>query len=128
MKKLFVLATVILIVGLLAGCWLLPESKLISITVDPESMDLGDPIIGTILNTQEAIESVTANYEDETSGDVKLTDCEYCTYDCQVAKVNAEGLVTAVDKGKTAILVSYTEGNLWTGRITETDIVIVTVE
>ena len=128
MKKLFVLATVILIAGLLTGCWLLPESKLISITVDPEWMELNKPGPADPGDTKEAIKSVTANYEDDTSEDVKLTDCEYCTYDCQVAKVNAEGLVTAVGEGKTAILVSYTEGNSWTGRITETDIVIVTVE
>jgi len=112
---------------LLAGCWVLPESKLISITVDPESMDLDDPIIGTnLLSTQEAIESVTANYNDGTSENIELTDCEYSSNNPEVAIVDIVGnevWIRAVEAGEAVILVSYTQHNFWTGRVTETDII-----
>jgi len=129
MKKLAILIAVILIVGLLAGCWVTPESKLISICVDPEEMFLANP--GTafdVLSTTGAIESVTANYEDGTSEDIELTDCEYLSSDPDIAMVNSEGLVIAKSIGETTILVTYTQHNFWTGRVTETDIVGVFVE
>ena len=129
MKKLTVLVVIMLIAGLLAGCWVLPESKLISICVDPEEMFLADP--GTafdVLSTTGAIVSVTANYEDGTSEDIKLTDCEYSSNDPDIATVNSEGLVIAKSIGDTTILVTYTQHNFWTGRITEIDIVGVFVE
>lgn len=126
MKKLAMLVAVMLIVGLLAGCWVLPESKLISICVEPEGMELKalDP-------DAEAIVSVTANYNDGTSEDIKLTDCEYLSNDPEVAIVDIVGdevWIRAVGTGNTTILVTYTQHNFWTGRVTETDIVGVFVE
>ena len=38
MKKLTVLVAVILIAGLLAGCWVLPESKLDIIVADTDEV------------------------------------------------------------------------------------------
>jgi len=121
MKKLTVLVAVMLIAGLLAGCWVLPESKLISIVVDPEGMFL-EP------EETEPIMSVTANYNDGTSEDIELTDCEYLSSDPDIATVNIEGLVIAKSVGETEILVTYTQHNFWTGQVTETDIVGVFVE
>ena len=121
MKKLIMLVVIILVMGLLAGCWLYTEPKIISICVNPEGMFL-DP------GETEPIISVTANYNDGNSDDIKLTDCEYCTYDCLVATVNVEGLVTAENIGETEILVTYTQHNFWTGRVIETDIIGVFVK
>jgi len=124
MKKLIVLVAVILIIGLLAGCWVFPESKLISICVNPEGMFL-EP------EETEPIISVTANYNDGTSEDIKLTDCEYLSGDPDIAIVEIvedEVLIKAVETGDTTILVTYTQHNFWTGRVIETDIVGVFVE
>jgi hypothetical protein len=122
MKKLTVLLVVIMLVaGLLAGCWVLPESKLISICVEPEGMLL------TIEKTKLII-SVTANYNDGTSEDIELADCEYLSSDPDIATVNSEGLVTAKSIGNPEILVTYTQHNFWTGRRIETDIVGVFVK
>ncbi|GAJ10546.1 unnamed protein product, partial [marine sediment metagenome] len=74
----------------------------------------------------EAIESVTACYDDWNTKDIALTDCEYSSSDPEVAIVNIVGnevWVRAVGTGDAYILVSYTEGDLWTGKMTETDIV-----
>lgn len=127
MKKLTILMAVILVAGLLAGCWIFPESKLISIVVDPEGMDLIEPIpVVLIPENADAIVSVTANYNDGTSEDIKLTDCEYLSNDPEVAIVDIVGdevWIRAVGTGDTTILVTYTQHNFWTGRVTETDIV-----
>ncbi|MBA7498275.1 hypothetical protein ES704_01010 [subsurface metagenome] len=125
MKKLTILMVVILVAGLLAGCWLFPESKLISIVVEPEGVYLDEPATAITGHT-EAIESVTANYSDETSEDIKLTDCEYLSNDPEVAIVEIvedEVWIRAVGTGDTTILVTYTQHNFWTGRVIETDIV-----
>lgn len=115
MKKLTVLVVVILIAGLLAGCWLFSdEPELISIVVEPEGIYLADP--GTaydLLSTTGTIESVTACYDDWTTKEIVLTDCEYISLNTDVATV-FEGLITAVDSGETIIIVGYE---------TETDIV-----
>jgi len=127
MKKLAVLVAIMLIAGLLAGCWVLPESRLISIVVEPEGMYLADPGASfDLLSTTEAIESVTANYNDGTSEDIELTDCEYSSNDPEVAVVNIvedEVWIRAVGAGEAVILVTYTQHNFWTGRVIETDIV-----
>jgi len=132
MKKLTVLVAVILIAGLLAGCWVLPESKLISITVDPEGLYLEMPKPTSLIPENAGkIESVTANYNDGTSEDIKLTDCEYSSNDPEVAIVDIVGdevWIRAVGSGETTILVTYTQHNFWTGRVIETDIVGVFVE
>ena len=131
MKKLTVLMAVILIVGLLAGCWLFPESKLISIVVEPERMFLTDP--GTafdVLSTTSAIESITACYDDWTTKEIAPVDCEYLSSNPEVAVVDIVGnevFVRAVKAGEAIILVSYTEGK-FPFKITETDIVGVFVE
>jgi len=124
MKKLTILVVIMLVAGLLAGCWVFPESKLISICVNPEGMFL-EP------EETEPIISVTANYNDGTSEDIKLTDCEYLSGDPDIAIVEIvedEVLIKAVETGDTTILVTYTQHNFWTGRVIETDIVGVFVE
>ncbi len=113
MKKLTVLMAVILMAVLLAGCWVFPESKLISIVVEPEGMDLADPA-SAISEHAEAIESVTANYNDGTSEDIELTDCEYSSNDPEVAIVDIVGdevWIRAVGAGEAVILVTYTQHN-----------------
>lgn len=125
MKKLTVLVVITLIAGLLAGCWVLPESKLISIVVEPEGMYLEDPATAITGHTEPII-SVTANYSDGTSEDIELTDCEYLSNDPEVAIVDIVGeevWIRAVGTGDTTILVTYTQHNFWTGRVIETDTV-----
>jgi len=118
-KKLTVLMVAILVMVLLAGCWLYPEPKLISICVEPEGMFL-EP------GETEPIISVTANYTLAPSEDIELTDCEYSSNDSEVAIVDIVGnevFVRAGKAGETIILVTYTQHNFWTGRVIETDIV-----
>ena len=120
MKKLTVLVAVILIAGLLAGCWVLPESKLDKIEADPDEV-----ILSTNLLTQQL--EVTAYYTDGTSADV-TSNCDYISSDTGVVTVSDEGLITAKKMGDSTILVSHTQHNFWTGRITRTVEVNVTVE
>lgn len=120
MKKLTILMAVILIVGLLTGCWLFPESKLDCIESEPVEVTLG-----TNLLTQQL--GITAFYEDGTSADV-TPNCDYVSSNAEVATVSVEGLITAKKMGNTIVLVSYTQHNLWTGKITRTVEVDVTVE
>jgi len=120
MKKLTVLVAVILIAGLLAGCWVLPESKLDKIEADPDEV-----ILSTNLLTQQL--EVTAYYTDGTSADV-TSNCDYISSDTGVVTVSDEGLITAKKMGDSIILVSHTQHNFWTGRITRTVEVNVTVE
>lgn len=121
MKKLAVLVAVMLIAGLLAGCWLFPETKLISIVVEPGEMWLepGDT---------EYIESITACYDDWSTKVLDCIDCEYLSSDPEVATIDNECLITAKKEGEAYILISYIEGDFWTGKITETDVVIIQVE
>ena len=120
MKKLTVLLAVILITGLLAGCWLFPGSKLDEITVYPEG-----PITLNIEGTQQL--EVTAWYEDKTNADVTPS-CDYNSSLSNTAGVDVEGLITAVETGEATILITYTQHNFWTGRIIRTAEVKVTVE
>jgi hypothetical protein len=120
MKKLIVLVAVMLIAGLLAGCWVLPESKLDYIEAIPNEVNLDAEI------TQKQLE-VTAYYEDGTSTDV-TSNCDYSSSNTEVVTVNDEGLIVAVDSGEAITLVSYTQHNFWTGRIIRTCEVEVTVE
>ena len=124
MKKLTVLVVAILVMVLLAGCWLYPEPKLISICVDPEGMFLEPEETKPII-------SVTANYVLAPSEDIELTNCKYSPNDPEVAIVEIVGeevFIRAVKVGEAIILVSYTQHNFWTGRVIETDIVGVFVE
>lgn len=126
MKKLTILVAVILIAGLLSGCWLFPESKLDYIEANPDKVTLN--IVSLTGITQQL--EVTAYYTDENKADITL-ECDYTTLtvsNTEVVTVNDEGLITAKSKGNTIVLISYTEGNFWTGRITRTDEVDVTVE
>jgi len=130
MKKLTVLMAIILIAGLLSGCWLFPGSKLDYIEADPDKVTLnfGTPLGATQKLTQQL--TVTAFYEDLTEADVTL-ECDYAPLtvsNTEVVTVNDEGLITAKSKGNAIVLVSYTEGNFWTGRITRTDEVKILVE
>lgn len=120
MKKLTILMAVILIVTLLTGCWLFPESKLDSIEIDTDEITL------TVGETYQL--KITAFYEDETSADV-TSNCDYLSSvsDTEVLTVNDEGLITGVKIGGAIITVIYTQHNLWTGRIIRTAEVDVTV-
>ncbi len=128
MKKLTVLVVVILIAGLLAGCWLFPESKLDYIEAETDEVTLH-----TRLRTRQL--EITAYYTDGTSADVTI-DCDYLSSDIKVVTVNDEGLITAVKyegvvtpglTREATILISYTQHNAWTGRIIRTCEVKVTV-
>ena len=125
MKKLTVLVAVILIAGLLAGCWVLPESKLDKIVADPDEVTLY--LTQAAGNTQQL--EVTAYYEDKTCADVTPS-CDYNSSLSNTAglAVSDEGLITAKNEGEATILVTYTQHNAWTGRIIRTDEVDVTVE
>jgi len=119
MKKLIVLVMVILVVGLLAGCWVLPESALDRIEANPDDVTLN------VGDTQQL--EVIAYYDDETSADV-TSNCDYSSSNTEVVTVNDEGLIVAVDSGEeVTILVSYTQQNFWTGRRIRTDEVVITV-
>jgi len=130
MKKLTVLVAVILIAGLLAGCWVLPESKLDYIEADPDKVDL----LRLRLPTQQL--TITAFYEDGVSADVTI-DCDYLSSDTKVVTVNDEGLIVYVEPEgvvgfglirEATILITYTQHNAWTGRIIRTCEVEVTVK
>ena len=135
MKKLTVLVAVILIAGLLVGCWVTPESKLDYIEADPNEVTLTTDSFTGITEQLE----VTAFYDDKTSADVTLN-CDYNsslsnTTGLEIVTVSDEGLITAVIVDnpialqlKATILVTYTQNNFWTGRIIRTYEVDVTVE
>ena len=130
MKKLIMLVAVILIAGLLTGCWLFSdEPNFISITVDPEDMELAGPTGTNLLSTREPIISVTANYDDWTTKNIAPTDCGYLSNDPDIAIVDIVGnevLIRSVGTGETYILISYTEGK-FPFKTTQEDIVGVTV-
>jgi len=122
MKKLTVLVVIMLVAGLLAGCWVLPESKLDYIEADPEEVTLN--IVSLTGITQQL--EITAYYSDGTSADV-TSNCDYSSSNTEVATVNNEGLIVAVKVDDSpalvryaTILVSYTQHNFWTGRIIRT--------
>jgi len=119
MKKLIILFMIVLVMGLLAGCWISSEPKLISITVDPEDMSL-------CIEESKSIISVTANYEDGTSKPVEITDCNLSSENIKIADAGSKGLVTAVGVGATYIIVKYTE-HRFPIKITQEDIVQVGV-
>ena len=123
MKKLTVLVMIILIAGLLAGCWVLPESKLDEIVVEPEEVTLY--LTQAAGNTKQL--EVTAYYEDLTYADV-TSNCKYISDDDEIATVDIKGLVTAKSIGNTEVLITYTQHNFWTGRVIRTIKVDVTVE
>jgi len=89
MKKLTVLVVIMLVAGLLAGCWVLPESKLDYIEADPDKVDL------LYLRSSTKQLTVTAFYEDGVSADVTI-DCDYLSSDIKVVTVNDEGLIVSV--------------------------------
>jgi len=96
-------------------------AKLDHIVVLPETMALFEG------DDPEAIESVTAHYDDETTADIALTDCTYASSDTEVATVS-KGVVTVVAEGTTTISVSYAENEVTKiVFIEETDTVEVTV-
>lgn len=113
MKKLTVLVVVILIAGLLAGCAILPGSRLWRIEVEPSSVSL------TYVDPQQL--EVTAFYDDGDSADV-TPECDYVSENPEIVIVGDEGLIEAVspDTGThfVTIFVTYTQRNFWTGNIT----------
>ena len=130
MKKLTMIMAIILIAGLLSGCWVFPGSKLDYIEADPEEVTLYFGIVSDSTKNDTEQLKVTAYYEDETKADV-TPECDYAPLtvsNTEVVTVDDEGLITAKSKGNTIVLVSYTEGNSWTGRITRTDKVKILVK
>ena len=129
MKKLIVLVAVILIAGLLAGCWVLPESKLDYIEADPDKVTLNPQSLTGITQQLE----VTAFYDDDTIADV-TSNCDYISDRPEVVTVNDEGLIVGVKPSpfgalseEATILVTHTQHNFWTGRIIRTCKVDVTI-
>ncbi|MBA7545617.1 hypothetical protein ES705_37986 [subsurface metagenome] len=125
MKKLTVLVAVILIAGLLSGCWLFPEQSLLDyIVADPGEITL------KVGETQQL--TITAWYEDGTSANV-TSDCDYFSTIPGVATVDSEGSVTAVEvpwfEGDTWIKVTYCQENDSTDqRIREACIKVIVTE
>ncbi|MBA7563021.1 hypothetical protein ES695_11195 [Candidatus Atribacteria bacterium 1244-E10-H5-B2] len=121
MKKLTVLMAIILIAGLLSGCWLFPESKLDYIKAKPDKVTLTMLTMDSLIGITQQLE-VTAFYEDLTEADVTL-ECDYAPLtvsNTEVVTVNDKGLITAKGKGKAEILVSYTQRNFLTSNIIRT--------
>jgi len=88
---------------------------LTSIEASPSSMNL-------TVGESQTISSVTAYYDDASSANIALTDCNYNSSNTACTIVNSSGTVTAVSDGSATITVSYIEGE-----ITKTDTVEVTV-
>ena len=136
MKKLTILVVIMLVAGLLAGCWLFPGSKLDKIEVEPVEVTLNIKSLTGITQQLEVI----AYYDDKTSADV-TPGCDYNsslsnTTGLEIVTVSDEGLIVAIkpkpegalDEEEATILITYTQHNLWTGRIIRTCEVEVTVE
>ena len=126
MKKLTVLVVIMLVAILLAGCWVLPESKLEFIEADPAEIEV---ILGPSgLAIEEVQLEVTAFYEDDTYADV-TSNCEYSLDNTEFVTVSDEGLVRVEPiVGEATILITYTQHNFWTGRVIKTTEVDVTVK
>ena len=91
-------------------------AELNSIDAQPTEMNLN---VGTF----ETINTITAFYDNGTSKDINLNDCDYTSEDTAIATISAGGNVTAISEGNTSVTVSYTEKN-----ITKTDSVLINVE
>lgn len=129
MKKLTVLLVVIMLVAsLLAGCGIIPGSRLWKIevgaiegegnpTIGPDWVDFNGP--GQTVQLE-----VAAYYDDGTSADVTL-ECDYISSAPEVATVEIidcivqiEAIARANGEGYATILVTYTQNNFWTSDIT----------
>ncbi len=77
--------------------------QLKSLSVKPTSMSF------TSTNLPKNIESITANYTDNSSKVIDKSKCSFTSNDIKIATVDEEGKVKAIAKGSTAITVSYTE-------------------
>ena len=77
--------------------------QLKSITVKPISMTF------TGTNQNKNIESITANYTDDTSKLIDKSECNFKSNNTKVATVDEEGKVKSIAKGNTTIAVDYTE-------------------
>ena len=77
--------------------------QLKSLTVKPASMSF------TSTNLPKNIESITANYTDDTSKVIDKSKCNFKSNDITVATVDEAGKVTAKKSGSTTITVSYSE-------------------
>jgi hypothetical protein len=93
----------------------IPPPSLVSISVSPATMNIDE-------GDTESITSVTAHYDDGSSANIALADCDYDSDDTNIATVNGNGVISGVSAGNATVTVSYTEGD-----ITETDTVEVTV-
>ena len=86
-----------------------PAAELTGIKVSPDTM--------TLLLEETQPLTVIANYSDGTSDGI-TTDCTYLSSNVDIAEVDATGLVTAIDFGKTTIGVSYTpDGEVFTDTV-----------
>ncbi len=88
--------------------------NLTSIDVLPLSMNLE-------IGESKTISSITANFNDNSSKSLGLTDCNYSS-SSNHATVNSSGTITGVSAGSATITVSYTDAE-----ITKTDTVNITV-
>ncbi len=77
--------------------------QLKSLTVKPASMSF------TSTNLPKNIESITANYTDDTSKVIDKSKCNFKSNDITVATVDEAGKVAAKKSGSTTITVSYSE-------------------
>jgi len=93
----------------------IPPPSLVSISVSPSSMNIN-------VGDTKVITSVTASYDDGSSANIALANCDYSSDDTDIATVNSSGVISGVSAGNATITVSYTEGG-----ITKTDTVEVTV-
>ena len=90
--------------------------QLKSISVLPTSMAI-------YVGYSEAIESVTAFYDNDTSESISKSNCSYQTNNTNIVSVNIFGQVSAKAVGDATITVSYTEDD-----IIKTDTISVTVK
>jgi hypothetical protein len=98
-----------------------PVSKLYKIEISQDFWG----ITFSIKNITYQLE-VIAHYDDGTTADVTLK-CDYTSSNPDVAIVDDEGLITAIETGDIDILASYTQYNSPNGNITRTAEVEVTV-
>lgn len=77
--------------------------QLKSIIVRPTSLTFNN------INENKNIESITANYTDDTSKIINKSECNFKSNNTKVATVDEEGKVKSIAQGNTTIAVDYTE-------------------
>ena len=80
--------------------------QLQSISVKPTSMAF------TGINQNNNIESITANYTDNTSKVIDKSECNFKSNNIKIASVDEAGKVKSISKGDTTITVDYSEDGI----------------